>query len=63
MNFQRNMTEIKRKDALLATKQVVEAICKNGSKVLGHATIEVNPFDPISGMPKETVTAVVIYLD
>ena len=57
------MIETKRKEAILATKQVVEALCRKGSKVLGHATIQTNPFDPILGMPKETVTAVVIYLN
>ncbi len=56
------MQKIKTKDALLATKQTVEALCQKGSKVLGHATIGVDPFDPILGMPKETKTAVVIYL-
>lgn len=56
------MQEIKTKDAILSTKQVVEALYKKGFKVLGHGTLEVNPFDPIRGMPKETKTAVVIYL-
>lgn len=56
------MQKIKTKDALLATKQTVEALCQKGSKVLGHRTIGVNPFNPILGMPKETKTAVVIYL-
>ena len=56
------MKEIKTKDALLATKQIVEEFCQKGSKVLGHGTIGVNPFDPILGMPKETKTAVIIYL-
>ena len=56
------MQEIKTKDAILATKQVVEALYKKGFKILGHETIGVNPFDPILGMPKETKTAVVIYL-
>jgi len=56
------MQEIKTKDAILATKQVVEALSQKGLKVLGHGTITVNPFDPIHGMPKETKTAVVIYL-
>ena len=56
------MKEVKTKEAILATKQVIEALCKNGSKVLGYGTMGVNPFDPIRGMPKETKTAVVIYL-
>lgn len=56
------MQEIKTKDAILATKQVVESLSKKGLKVLGHGTIVVNPFDPIQGMPKEAKTAVVIYL-
>lgn len=56
------MQKIKTKDAILATKQVVEALSQKGLKVLGRGTIDVNPFDPIRGMPKETKTAVVIYL-
>ena len=56
------MQEIKTRDALLATKQVIEALHKKGFKILGHGTITPDPFDPIGGMPKETKTAVVIYL-
>lgn len=56
------MQEIKTKDAILATKQVVESLSQKGLKVLGHGTIVVNPFDPIRGMPREAKTAVVIYL-
>ena len=56
------MKEVKTKEAILATKQTIEALCQKGSKVLGYKTIGVNPFDPITGMPKETKTAVVIYL-
>ena len=56
------MQEIKTKDAILATKQVVESLSQKGLKVLGHGTITVNPFDPIRGMPREAKTAVVIYL-
>ena len=56
------MQEIKTKEAILATKQTVEALCQKGFKILGHGTVTPDPFDPIAGMPKETKTAVVIYL-
>ncbi len=56
------MQKIKTKDAILATKQVVESLSQKGLEVLGHGTVDVDPFDPIHGMPKETKTAVVIYL-
>ena len=56
------MQIIKTNDAILATKQVVEALSQKGLKVLGHGTVTIDPFDPICGMPKEAKTAVVIYL-
>ena len=57
------MENIKRKEAILATTQTVNALCQKGSKVLGYGILPNDPDSLWELFPKKTQRLVVIYLD
>lgn len=53
---------MRKSEALMATKQVVEALVSKGNEVLDYESIKEFPFDPTHIIPEGTKTAIVIYM-